>query len=490
MLFIRLLSSSEQCLPTIAAPLNTTILTIQATILSIGANSFVLNSQAGNLIRNSAYELHELIPPKLKTMFSIISGALKLLSQIYSAQKQASYRNDVLQGIQIIVDMLVAIKKELDHIKAMTEWTTLIGEIKGADGTINNLYHYEDVQAWLQWDGKGESPKLSDKTLKEISKADIDNCLHLIDGAIMGSVSSMPPWLQIFIEKTGDDSPNTSRAEAAFAFFAGYLISVQLRGLTLLVAAGDKDAESIKKRLEGKFGSQGHSCQTLVDKLLGGDDFWTADEDHGTEVYNYEEINYDGIPSAFLVEGHAICGIRWVEDGEGRLTLKLMHGKVNKHGYIDKIETGYSGGKPYLMNKGHNKDVNNFGFFNTNSIEIPEGHVITNIGLNVYQSYTTTSGSGWAVQINNHMAMTFVVRHAAINSDGTIDTKNVGVISSTGDFKGDDDGIPPSNFQKWRSFKGENIQTTPMTGLKVSAGDYFCPSTKDSIHRKSFGPPK
>ncbi|MBL4709180.1 MAG: hypothetical protein JKY48_12155 [Flavobacteriales bacterium] len=151
-------------------------------------------------------------------MFSIISGAIGLLGKIYEAQKTASYRQDVLAGIQQIESMLDAVMSELKKIEAMVEWSSLITEIKGSDGTINNLFQYDDIKNWLKWDGTGTAPTISEETINEIKTADIDNCLHFIDTAIMGNLTSSNAWLELFIKKTDNSSSTSSKIEETFAF--------------------------------------------------------------------------------------------------------------------------------------------------------------------------------------------------------------------------------------------------------------------------------
>ncbi|MBL4709181.1 MAG: hypothetical protein JKY48_12160 [Flavobacteriales bacterium] len=261
-----------------------------------------------------------------------------------------------------------------------------------------------------------------------------------------------------------------------------------MRGLILLVAINDSQAETIKDRLTLKFTAQGVYCQNLADGLTGND-LWTIDGDHGTKTYDLNRMLFIGTPADFLVEGEAICGFKIGENGDGNLLLNLYHGKVNSNGYISGTPTlAYSFGSVYDIKPENQGISQNKAYFNTYSISVPEGHVITNIGLNVYSSYMVQTGKGYGIVDHYYRGTYLVVKHAPINADGTIDANNVGTLSSAGDFgkTSSSNAEPAENFQSWRLFNGENIQTTPMTGIQMHAGSYFSPTTKDSIHQKSF----
>src|SRR6185436_13340055 len=223
----------------------------------------------------------------------------------------------------------------------------------------------------------------------------------------------------------------TSKCELAYRFFATYLIPMQLRGLTLLAAAGALG--DFKQTWDDKLKAQGKKCQDITGSVLSRNDlWWLRPAGEGDDLQSFKI--FWGYPSYPVPSGEVSVGDEFVVDGDGVAMLKLCHGAMNGYGSVETIAYDYSRG-----NEGLTGDTPDSYYLYMGPLELEEGWVVTNMAF-------FSCGSFWSYAEHpntvNYYGVVPALYATQLRADGTLDDGTSKWVTPQVDFPGGEQDVP------------------------------------------------
>ena len=379
----------------------------------------------------------------------------------YKAEKEAEFRNQVIESLDRIEDLSKKIDEEIKNVLAYVKYAPNEPSVNEALDRISVFYKL--VENWRRG-----GPQVDPDSIHAHLFPALAEHLETIHAALMGDLPSITlhnqergTLLDAYIQFLFDSTPAAARKTSILAsVFRHYhiLITVQSRALIVAKAAtpeGKPPSPLLADWLSGNaFAAQAAMCQKIVDAHRGNEEFLSTGvgvTKPPGDTLSRSRFCYFGRSGAIRSGNQVLVSwsFRQSSDGsrphtERRLELTTWMGELGPDGLvipntIHRVEWNGSEDPAYISPDNSDYFGNQWYdvHFHCAAPKVPKGHVV--IGLDIAEPWMINRGD------RHQYVLQLDVFHAPVKDDGTVDYENV-VRANAGKIPGLDGDRSPSSL--------------------------------------------